>query len=97
MTRSGDDRTGLAGLRSVGAERRLERRAAREQLRQPQLPKHDLHERAHADQDQPALSVGAAGCVLHEDGERAVVDLRMTVDGRPVCAVEHEAIVRLAH
>ena len=30
-------------------------------------------------------------------GERAVVDLRMTVDGRPVCAVEHEAIVRLAH
>ena len=27
----------------------------------------------------------------------AVVDLRMTVDGRPVCAVEHEAIVRLAH
>lgn len=29
-------------------------------------------------------------------GERAVVDLRMTVDDRPVCAVEHEAIVRLA-
>ncbi|MEM9466730.1 MAG: hypothetical protein AAGA90_15260 [Actinomycetota bacterium] len=29
-------------------------------------------------------------------GERAVVDLRMTVDDRLVCAVEHEAIVRLA-
>lgn len=29
-------------------------------------------------------------------GQRAVVDLRMTIDGRPVCAVEHEAIVRLA-
>lgn len=30
-------------------------------------------------------------------GERAVVDIRMSVDDRPVCAVEHEAIVRLAH
>ena len=29
-------------------------------------------------------------------GERAVVDMRMTVDDRVVCAVEHEAIVRLA-
>ena len=29
-------------------------------------------------------------------GERAVVDMRMTVDDRLVCAVEHEAIVRLA-
>lgn len=29
-------------------------------------------------------------------GERAVVDIRMSIDGRPVCAVEHEAIVRLA-
>ena len=28
-------------------------------------------------------------------GERAVVDMRMTVDDRVVCAVEHEAIVRL--
>ncbi|MEO0495147.1 MAG: hypothetical protein AAF081_17205 [Actinomycetota bacterium] len=30
-------------------------------------------------------------------GERAVVDLRMTVEDRLVCAVEHEAIVRLAN
>ncbi|MEM8705871.1 MAG: hypothetical protein AAGE98_05395 [Actinomycetota bacterium] len=29
-------------------------------------------------------------------GERAVVDMRMTVGDRLVCAVEHEAIVRLA-
>ena len=29
-------------------------------------------------------------------GERAVVDMRMTIDDRLVCAVEHEAIVRLA-
>ena len=29
-------------------------------------------------------------------GERAVVDIRMSVAGEPVCAVEHEAIVRLA-
>jgi acyl dehydratase len=29
-------------------------------------------------------------------GQRAVVDIRMTVDGRLVCAVEHEAIVRLS-
>lgn len=29
-------------------------------------------------------------------GERAVADMRMTVDDRLVCAVEHEAIVRLA-
>ena len=29
-------------------------------------------------------------------GERAVVDMRVTVDDRLVCAVEHEAIVRLA-
>ena len=27
--------------------------------------------------------------------ERAVVDMRMAVDGRPVAAVEHEAIVSL--
>lgn len=29
-------------------------------------------------------------------GERAVVDVRVTVDDRPVAAIEHEAIVRLA-
>ena len=28
-------------------------------------------------------------------GERAVVDVRMTVDERPVAVVEHEALVRL--
>lgn len=28
-------------------------------------------------------------------GERALVDIRMTIVDRPVCAVEHEAIVRL--
>lgn len=28
-------------------------------------------------------------------GERAVVDVRFSVDGSPVCVVEHEAIVRL--
>lgn len=28
-------------------------------------------------------------------GDRAVVDVRVTVDGRPVAAIEHEAIVRL--
>lgn len=28
-------------------------------------------------------------------GERAVVDLRFSVDGRPIVAIEHEAIVRL--
>ncbi len=30
-------------------------------------------------------------------GERAIVDMRMTVDDRLVCAVEHEAIVRLSN
>ena len=29
-------------------------------------------------------------------GERAVVDVRISVDGHPVAAIEHEAIVRLA-
>ncbi len=29
-------------------------------------------------------------------GERAVAEIRITVDGRPVAAVEHEAIVRVA-
>lgn len=29
-------------------------------------------------------------------GERAVVDVRISVDGRPVAAIEHEALVKLA-